>query len=252
MEEKLFCPFRFFDGTLTSNYAILILNYSTETVRKILRKDLWSRATIRCCADGGANVLKKFSDETNEDFLPDFISGDFDSIDPTTRQYYENQRSVKFVETIDQSATDFTKSVRSIVKQSSKKIDEIFVFASLAGRFDHSAGNIHSLFLFNQELRDVDVFLLTEIDLVFLLQPNRINSIEIKSDYRADFCSLLPFLSSTHVRTEGLKWNLTEQTELAFDKCVSSSNGFLENRSENVRITTDKPLIWTMTHSFKS
>ncbi|CAF5168048.1 unnamed protein product, partial [Rotaria sp. Silwood1] len=70
-------PYSFFESNTSFNYGIIILNYSLDSLRNLLKKNIWEKAHIRACADGGSNILKIYSDEINENFLPDYISGDF-------------------------------------------------------------------------------------------------------------------------------------------------------------------------------
>ncbi|CAF1343453.1 unnamed protein product [Didymodactylos carnosus] len=235
-------------------YGIIILNYSHDSLKTFLTKSIWSRAIIRGCADGGSNVLREFSEKyfdhqlLTDPFMPDYISGDMDSISEKTKIYYSSG-NVKFIETINQSETDFTKCVRTMLQQC-ERLDVIYVFSSLCGRFDHAMGNIHTLYLINSlnlnpKLR---LYLVTDQDITFLLKSGH-NRIHTKSQLRGRECSLLPFAYPTRVRTDGLKWNLNNDTELNFSTLVSTSNTYDErNTKDYVEIYCEKPVIYSMTY----
>lgn len=244
--EDHFYPYEFLHSNPSpkKTYGIIILNYSIDSLRRLCQKSLWNEAICRACADGGANMLKRYSDETNERFSPDYISGDFDSIDPSTREYYSQ---TEFIATHDQNATDFTKCVR-VMMEKLPQLSNVLVFCSLGGRFDHSIGIIHSLYLLNDRYPHLQIYLLTEHDLAFLLHAQRSTRIHLSSPYQGNVCSLLPFGRTAHVKTNGLKWNLDPTQELSFTKLVSSSNGYESDQTHFVDIFTDEDIIWTMTY----
>ena len=240
-------PYEFFESTNTRPYGIIILNYSSESLRNLLTRDLWTRAMARACADGGANILRRHADELNERLLPNYISGDFDSIDEQTLRYYKSLPQVEFIRTQDQNATDFSKCVRMMVDKH-RSMEHLLVFCSLGGRFDHSMGIIHTLFILNDAYPNLQVYLLAEQDITFLLHANHANRIHVQSTYSGRICSLLPFGQSARVRTRGLKWNLDGSQELSFTKLVSSSNTYESETTAYVDVETDKEIIWTMTY----
>ncbi|CAF1033820.1 unnamed protein product [Adineta ricciae] len=241
-------PYDFFEPNRSLNYGIMILNYSMASLRNMLTKEIWDNAIIRGCADGGANMLKSYADEKNENFLPDYISGDFDSIDSNVYEYYQSISSVDLIKTQDQNATDFTKCVRVMMGKQSA-LNHLLVFCSLGGRFDHTTGIIHSLYALNQTYPTLQIYVITECDITFLLHANRLNRISIQSKYNGKICSLLPFGQTAHVRTEGLKWNLNPTQELSFTKLVSSSNSYESDEITHVDVCTDSDIIWTMTYT---
>jgi thiamine pyrophosphokinase len=240
-------PYSFFESNISLNYGIIILNYSLDSLRSLLTKEIWDKASIRACADGGSNMLKIYSDEINENFLPNYISGDFDSIDEKTYNYYKSISKIEFIKTQDQNATDFTKSVRVMMEKNSD-LNNLLVFCSLGGRFDHTTGIIHSLYVLNDNYPNLQIYLITEHDITFLLHSNKLNRIHIQSKYNGNICSLLPFGQTAHVQTEGLKWNLNKTQELSFTKLVSSSNTYETKTTSYVDVYTDNDIIWTMTY----
>jgi len=89
---------------------------------------LWKKSTYRVCADGGANRLYEATvlpsnqrvsvdddnedadDSTSEDYLPDLITGDLDSLHPHVYQYYKS-KGVEIVRVEDQDFHDLDVSL---------------------------------------------------------------------------------------------------------------------------------------------
>ncbi|CAF0871249.1 unnamed protein product [Rotaria sp. Silwood1] len=240
-------PYSFFELNSSLKYGIIILNYSLDSLRNLLKKEIWEKAHIRACADGGLNILKIYSDEINENFLPDYVSGDFDSIHKKTFEYYKSKSNIHFIKTYDQNETDFTKCVRLMMEKNST-LNNILVFCSLGGRFDHTIGIVHSLYLLNHIYPNLQIYLTSDNDITFLLHANQLNRIYIQSILNGNICSLLPIGQSAHVQTEGLQWNLNRNQELSFNKLVSSSNTYETKTTSYVDVYTDNDIIWTMTY----
>jgi thiamine pyrophosphokinase len=247
MQRRDYSPYDFFESHHSLTYGIIVLNHCLSSLRNLLTRTLWNRAVCCACADGGANLLKAFSDESNDAFLPNYISGDFDSIHALTNDYYRTYPQIEFISTYDQNATDFTKCVR-IMMDKHVQLDNLLVFCSLGGRFDHTTGIIHSLFLLNTSFPHLQIYLCTEHDLTFLLHSQHENRIHLQSKYNGHVCSLLPFGCSAHVKTHGLKWNLDPSQELSFNKLISSSNSYETTATSHVDVSTDQDIIWTMTY----
>ncbi|CAF1512454.1 unnamed protein product [Adineta ricciae] len=244
-------PLNFFnqnDEQSVSRYGIIVLNYSKASIDKWLTEKLWSQATIRTCADGGSNQLRKFTIEKKEsrfeDFKPDFISGDLDSIQPETRQLYEEILQVPVIETEDQNATDFTKCLqKTIEKVGDPALEHFYIFCTFGGRFDQAMSIIHTLYLY----ASLNIFLISDHDVTFLLKPglNRIHQIE--SNMCGKYCSLIPFTGPVRILTNGLQWNLDDKMELNFHTLISTSNAYSKPTNEFITIDTPQSLIWSMT-----
>ncbi|KAF3908228.1 hypothetical protein AA313_de0203840 [Arthrobotrys entomopaga] len=97
----------------TGRFALVILNQPIVDVEGFTK--LWKNASLRVCADGGANHLFRFRIDGDIP-IPDCITGDLDSLESKVGNSYR-ALGVPIVPDRSQYATDFTKALNWIAKQ---------------------------------------------------------------------------------------------------------------------------------------
>lgn len=195
--------------------------------------------------DGGTNRWLRWLRQNNyENKLkhPNLITGDLDSCKKDSIRFFSNS---KVIQTVDQDATDFTKSLR-VIEPLIVELDLKYIVAicETSGRLDQILANINTLYLNQQKSVSRPVFILTANSLSWLLPPGE-NVIIIPENLRQHWCSLVPFQHSTIVTSSGLRWNLNN-TELEFGGIVSTSNTYEQNSTNNVKVITNKAVLWSM------
>ncbi|KAG8713482.1 hypothetical protein FRC08_013203 [Ceratobasidium sp. 394] len=126
--------------------ALIVLNqpFAPATLSR-----LWLKCQWRVFADGGSNrVHDAFSEEERLRYKPDHIKGDFDSIRPDVRLWYE-QQGVTVEEDHDQDSTDLMKClawVSQIEGRENVRVD-VVILGGLSGRLDHT---IHTMSLLHK------------------------------------------------------------------------------------------------------
>lgn len=214
------------------------------------------------CADGGANRLYDWCKQENkielkykqnrikekssacddslfikkELLLPDIICGDLDSIRKEVWLYYE-KHSVEIEKIEDQNTTDLDKCLQRVQKQPCSNV-VTFILGATGGRFDHTCANISTVYK-NKHLSNI--YLISEYNFIFLLKEGY-NKILIDRNIFEKNCGIIPIGSRSIIKTEGLRYNLHNQS-ISFDSLISSSNEII---TEDVSVCSNSAVLWCM------
>ena len=239
---KIWQPFMCLENPDEKNIALIKLNTPFGDDQKIF-SILWKKAQLRSVVDGAVNGLYNCPVLARDQFMPDFISGDFDSAKPEVLGYYK-RKGVEIIPTPDQNETDYTKAMRIVcdkLKENQMIVSCLCAHVSFDGRFNHVLANLDTLYTAS-EMTDVPVYLIYGQSLSFLIQKGS-NIVQTASPWRDVWCGLVPIGEPCHsVTTTGLEYNLDHQC-LKFGKLISTSNSFLD---DTVTIETDNFLLMTI------
>lgn len=165
------------------------------------------------CTDGAYSYLKKLG------IKPDFISGDFDSID-----LLEISPEIELIHTPDQDYTDFEKVLNLI---SQKKYNSIHVYGASGKEQDHFLGNLTAAYKFKNKL--TITFIDNYSTYFFLNKDSRINNVLHKT------ISLYPFPFATEIKTTGLLYPLNKETLTITDRIGTRNKAILNDVEINFK-----------------
>jgi len=239
-------------GGIGMNIALLILNMPITLNLKTFTQ-LWTNAKIKVCADGGANRLYEYVPEQERNqFIPDYIKGDLDSIQPHVENYYSNN-GTKIIMDHSQDNTDFNKCLlllQDVQKQEANlgkwEGEMVVVSGGLDGRFDQQIEILNSVYAFQNEFR----FQLVGKESAVCMLKKGYHRFNIDKSVAGKFCGLAALNNNTLAKTQGFQWNLDGTQPLSLGGFISSSNAFADGDDKTelkIEIETDNNLLFSFT-----
>ena len=197
------------------NKCIILANGKSPqlSVIEYLKKKNYSTLI---CADGGANSANKLK------IVPDFILGDFDSIDKQTLNKFK--ANSKIIQIKRQNDTDVEKCLKFAIK---KKFSEAVLLGVTGNRLDHTFCNLGIVIKFYDKIK---LGIIAENS---ILIPY-IGKVELKT-YPGETISLYGFDKKTKIYSRDLKYPL-KNISLPFGEKESTSNIALTS-STKINIT---------------
>lgn len=164
--------------------------------------------------DGGLRILDRL------EIIPNYIIGDFDSIDKTILNKYINNKNIPIKKlNPEKDYTDTHMALKLAIELNSK---DITVFGAIGSRIDHTIANIHILretLKNNIKCKIIDNK--NEIQLI-----DRKTKLELNKNYK--YISLIPFTTTAKgVTLTGFKYPLSNAT-LEAGQSIGVSNEQIE------------------------
>lgn len=171
---------------------------------------------VLICADSGANCLLEYK------INPDYLIGDFDSIDEKALMYFSSRNCV-----IEEhpSEKDETDSELALIKAIELKPDQIALLGCTGNRLDHTFGNLGLLMkCLNTKIQ---AYIRDEKNTMWL--ANKSLSIYGKTE---EYFSLLAYGSDvSNISIRGAKYSLNNY-HLKLGSSLTVSNRFIDSKVE--------------------
>jgi thiamine pyrophosphokinase len=192
---------------------IVILSGGNPPSIGLLKEELME-SSILICADSGANFLFQY------DIIPDYLIGDFDSINPEALKYFYSSKSSVEKYPVEKDDTDTQLALLKAVELNASTI----VFLGCTGsRLDHTFGNLGLLLqCINLGIKasirdDKNTIWLSDKPLEIIGKAN-------------EYFSLLAYGSDIdNLTIHGAKYNLNNYS-LRLGSSLTISNMFIENK----------------------
>lgn len=188
-------------------------NVNTEFLKKILEENKFE--TI-IAVDKGLEALNKIN------VMPNYIIGDFDSVNKTTLNQYEN-KNIEI--TYLKPEKDFTDTHMAIKLAIEKRAKHITIIGATGTRMDHTLANIHVL---NEALQNnVPTEIINENNIIMLI--NRKAKLIKNTNYK--YVSIIPLTTKiTGVTLKGFKYNI-ENATINLGESIGVSNEQIEQEA---------------------
>lgn len=188
---------------MTPEHLILIAN-GRKMRPEIFTNTAPAGATI-IAIDGGANQCR------NLGVRPDYLIGDFDSIDPEIREIFPQ---AEFIHRLEQDLTDMEKALQFSL---SLKPGNITIYSAFGDRTDHSAGN---LVIFQNMETQIPVEIIDNFGKLIVLRPGLHR---LKGNAGQTF-SLFSYRPINNLKIAGFKYTI--HPENIRDSFIGISNVF--------------------------
>ncbi len=188
-------------------------NVNTEFLKKILEENKFE--TI-IAADKGLEALNKIN------VMPNYIIGDFDSVNKTTlNQYKDKNIEITYLK----PEKDFTDTHMAIKLAIEKRAKHITIIGATGTRMDHTLANIHIL---NEALQNnVPTEIINENNRIMLI--NRKAKLIKNTNYK--YVSIIPLTTKiTGVTLKGFKYNI-ENATINLGESIGVSNEQIEQEA---------------------
>lgn len=178
-----------------------------------------------------------------QDIMPDYILGDYDSISKDILDWYQSQSKVPI--TVYPAEKDDTDGALAFQKALEIGSDYIYFLGALGGRMDHAIANIHLLKLaldYNKVHKNtctevVEAYIVDSQNMICLIDKER--TIKKEEQY-GKYVSFLPFTDTVEgITLKGFKYPLHLYTMEA-GKSIGVSN---EIADEEGRVTLQKGIL---------
>lgn len=186
-------------------------NIKKDFLQNFLKENKYDKIIA---ADKGLEILNRIN------VKPDYIIGDFDSVNKEILEQYKNI-PITYLKP-EKDFTDTHMALKLAIEQGAKKIT---IAGAIGTRFDHSIANIHIL---KEALENnIEAEIIDEHNKIKLINTD----IKIDRDDKYKYISLIPLTTSVKgVTLEGFKYSLKDAT-LKIGESIGVSNEQIENEA---------------------
>ncbi|NLY11549.1 MAG: thiamine diphosphokinase [Firmicutes bacterium] len=183
-----------------------------------------SEHALVICADGGMKWAKKWG------IVPDFVFGDFDSIDDESKKFVETHRVKKYTFPVEKDKTDVELAVDYCIANG---VSDVTLVGVWGGRIDHSLGNLEILYKLGEcgingriKTREMTLEIINKSIVLELVKGMNVSLIALTKEV-------------TGVSTKGLYYPLQEATIMKGTTLGISNQAI----SESVKITVNEGIL---------
>lgn len=189
---------------------------------------------IIIAVDGGLTVADK------ADVKPDYIVGDFDTVNSILLYKYEKMEDIKVIRyKPEKDATDTGLAIQKAIEENSFSIH---ILGATGTRFDHTISNI--LLLQPASEAGIDAMIVNENNRIRLLGYKRKKITLTKKNNNYKYVSLIPLSEKvTGITTKGMKYNISNY-DFYIDKEISMGvSNEIEDEVAEITVVSGKLLL---------